>query len=66
MPTENTETVKGQLLLPGEGRAVRVPSAGGQITMKAEGSRSTSSGTCRLSVRPWKGKARHLNERDDH
>lgn len=38
MATDETDTGSGHVLLPGEGRAVRVPHAGGQVTMKAEGS----------------------------
>lgn len=63
MPTENTGPVSGQILLPGEGRAVRVPSAGGQVTMKAEGSTTGGSVTVfENALRPLApGPARHFH-----
>lgn len=63
MPGDDTGTVGGRILAPGEGRAVLVPSAGGQVTMKAEGSNTGGSVTVFENVlRPHApGPARHFH-----
>ncbi len=63
MPGEDTGPLVGRILLPGEGRAVLVPSAGGQVTMKAE--RSSTGGAVTVFenvLRPHApGPARHFH-----
>lgn len=55
--------MSAQILLPGEGRVVLVPSAGGQITMKAEESNAGGSVTVFENIlRPFApGPARHFH-----